>query len=294
MKILQKYRDYLGVEKSFSPRTVDAYARDVRQFLEFLDWAGELETLDLDRNLMRRYLSLLRRGELGGKALGDRSLARKLSSLRSFYRFLRQSHLLEANPAALLDPPKTRKKLPVAAEEARIHRMMALPDTGNARGLRDRCILELLYGTGIRLSELLGITLGDLDLQNASLRVLGKGNRERILPLQGEASRLARRWRDSLGVQESSSPLFPGRKGILSARTVQRVVSRYLGQAAALDRVSPHVLRHSFATHLLDRGADLRAIQELLGHASLSSTQVYTHLSMKKLKETHRRAHPRA
>ena len=292
-KILREFEAYLAVEKSYSPHTVKAYLRDVTGFLEFLGSPARSEELDIPRTLLRRYLARLRRGSEGKSPLGDRSLARKLSSLRTFYRYLNKSGRLESDPVALLEAPKLPKRLPVFAEEAWVHRMMALPDTDTPRGIRDRCILELLYGTGIRLSELVGLKREDLDLRQRMLRVRGKGGRERIVPVQGEARKWLQRWVGSLGSASPRDPIFPGRCGSLSPRTVQRRVEFYLSRVATMERASPHVLRHSFATHLLDRGADLRAIQELLGHASLTSTQVYTHMTTKKLKDVHRKAHPR-
>ena len=290
---LKAFEAYLAVERAYSPHTVSAYMRDLRGYLSFLGDPDKVEALDVERALLRRYLAGLRRGSADKAALGDRTIARKLSSLRTFYRFLNRSERLEANPVALLDAPKLPKRLPVFAEEGWVHRMMALPDTNESKGLRDRCILELLYGTGIRLSELVSLRRESLDLTQGILTVMGKGSKERLVPVQGEAQRWLERWLGELGPGLEKDPLFPGRKGALSPRTVQRCVSRYLGMVASLERVSPHVLRHSFATHLLDRGADLRSIQELLGHSSLTSTQVYTHMTTKKLKDVHRKAHPR-
>jgi len=290
---LKAFEDYLSVERAYSPHTVSAYMRDLRGFLDFLGDPDKVEALDVERALLRRYLAGLRRGTVTKAPLGDRTIARKLSSLRTFYRFLNRSERLEANPVALLDAPKLAKRLPVFAEEGWVHRMMALPDTNEPKGLRDRCILELLYGTGIRLSELVRLRRDSLDLSQGILSVMGKGAKERLVPVQGEAQRWLKRWLGDLGPGLDTDPLFPGRSGALSPRTVQRSVSKYLGMVASLERVSPHVLRHSFATHLLDRGADLRSIQELLGHSSLTSTQVYTHMTTKKLKDVHRKAHPR-
>lgn len=290
---LKAFEAFLSVERAYSPHTVSAYMRDLRGYISFLGDPDKVEALDVERALLRRYLAGLRRGSKEIAPLGDRSIARKLSSLRTFYRFLNRSERLDANPVALLDAPKLAKRLPVFAEEGWVHRMMALPDTNDARGLRDRCILELLYGTGIRLSELTGLRRESIDLAQGILTVMGKGAKERLLPVQGEAQRWLKRWLSDLGPGLAMDPLFPGRKGSISPRTVQRSVNRYLGMVASLERMSPHVLRHSFATHLLDRGADLRSIQELLGHSSLTSTQVYTHMTTKKLKDVHRKAHPR-
>ncbi len=290
---LKAFESYLAVERAYSPHTVSAYLRDLRGYLEFLGVPDDVEALDVERALLRRYLAKLRRGAEGKPPLGDRTIARKLSSLRTFYRFLNRSGRLAADPVALLEAPKIAKRLPVFAEEGWVHRMMAMPDTEEPKGLRDRCLLELLYGTGIRLSELVGLERADLDASQGILTVMGKGGKERLVPVQGEALRWLKRWLAELGPGRDADPLFPGRKGSISPRTVQRRVERYLGMVASLERVSPHVLRHSFATHLLDRGADLRSIQELLGHSSLTSTQVYTHMTTKKLKDVHRKAHPR-
>ena len=287
------YEDFLAVERAYSRHTVKAYLRDLDSFLEFLGSPSQVSEMDVDRLLLRRYLGQMRRGAGERGPLSDRSLARKLSSLRTFYRFLNRSGRLDANPVALLDAPNIAKRLPVFAEEAWVHRMMALPDLTTRKGLRDRCLLELLYGTGIRLGELVALLRENLDLDQGLLNVMGKGAKERLVPVQGEAQKWLKRWMGELGPGLESEPLFPGRKGSLSRRTVQRRVEHYLGRVASMERMSPHVLRHSFATHLLDRGADLRAIQELLGHSSLTSTQVYTHMTTKKLKDVHRKAHPR-
>ncbi len=291
--------EYLAVEKAYSEHTVKAYRRDVAQYLDYLDFGGEPEELAVDRQTLRRFLALLRRDAFAGErkrkpALSDRSVARKLSSLRSFHRWLMKRGLLKSDPTLHVQLPKLGRSLPVFAEEGWVHRMMGLPDCSCRRGLRDRALLELLYGAGLRLEELRGLRWEDTDLRGELLRVLGKGGKERIVPCQGEARRWLSRWRD-LNEALGAAPVFPGRNPELplSPRTVQRIVGRYLGQVANLTRVSPHVLRHSFATHLLEHGADLRSIQEMLGHASLSSTQIYTHVSTEKLKAVHRKAHPR-
>jgi len=289
------------VERACSEHTVQAYRRDVSQFLSFLDFQGDPAELAVDRQRLRRFLALVRRdafapaqGRPRKAALSERSLARKLSALRAFYRWLNRRGLLASDPSRLVETPRLGHSLPIFAEEGWVHRMMGLPDTATHRGLRDRALLELLYGAGLRLAELRGLTRDDVDLRGELLRVHGKGNKERLVPLQGEACRWLERWLAAAGPR-GGEPVFGGRgaTGALGRRTVQRIVEKYLGQVAALARVSPHVLRHSFATHLLERGADLRSIQEMLGHASLTSTQIYTHVSTEKLKAVHRKAHPR-
>lgn len=292
---------YLAVERACSEHTVQAYRRDVAQYLDFLDFKGEPAELAVDRQRLRRFLALVRRDAFAAladrprkAALSERSLARKLSALRAFYRWLGKRGLVAADPSRLVDAPRLGRPLPVVAEEGWVHRMMGIPDLTTRAGLRDRALLELLYGAGLRLAELRGLRRDDVDLRGELLRVRGKGAKERLVPLQGEARRWLARWLDACGAR-GGEPVFPGRggDGTLSRSSVQRIVGKYLGQVATLSRVSPHVLRHSFATHLLERGADLRSIQEMLGHASLTSTQVYTHLNTEKLKAVHRKAHPR-
>ena len=297
--ILGEFARHLTVEKAYSVHTVQAYRRDVTQYLDYLDFRGDPAELAVDRQTVRRFLALLRRdafasGRKRKQSLSDRSVARKLSALRGFYRWLGRRGLVSVDPSLLVQLPKQGRSLPVFAEEGWIHRMMGLPDTSTRKGLRDRALLELLYGAGLRLAELQGLRRDDVDFRGELLRVLGKGGKERLVPCQGEAKRWLGRWLDLIGVS-AADPVFPGRdpERPLSRRTVQRIVERYLGQVAGLARISPHVLRHSFATHLLERGADLRSIQEMLGHASLASTQIYTHVSTEKLKAVHRKAHPR-
>lgn len=299
--LLADFLRYLAVERACSEHTVQAYRRDISQYLSYLDFKGEPAELAVDRQRVRRFLALARRdafAPLQGRprkaALSERSLARKLSALRAFYRWLNRRGLLSADPSRLVETPRLGRPLPVFAEEGWVHHMMGLPDTTTPRGLRDRTLLELLYGAGLRLAELRGLRRDDVDLRGELLRVRGKGAKERLVPLQGEAKRWLERWLLA-AAPTGTAPIFGGRgaDGALSRRTVQRLVEKYLGQVATLARVSPHVLRHSFATHLLERGADLRSIQELLGHASLTSTQVYTHVSTEKLKAVHRKAHPR-
>ncbi|MBM4117576.1 tyrosine recombinase XerC [bacterium] len=299
--LLADFLRYLAVERACSEHTVQAYRRDITQYLSFLDYQGDPAALAVDRQRLRRFLALARRdafalaeGRPRKAALSERSLARKLSALRAFYRWLNRRGLLAADPSRLVETPRQGRPLPVFAEEGWVHRMMGLPDTTAPRGLRDRAVLELLYGAGLRLAELRGLRRDDVDLRGELLRVRGKGAKERLVPLQGEARRWLERWL-AAAAPPGPAPVFAGRSGdgAIGRRTVQRLVEKYLGQVATLARVSPHVLRHSFATHLLERGADLRSIQEMLGHASLTSTQVYTHVSTEKLKAVHRKAHPR-
>jgi len=288
---LDRYLEHLAYEKRCSAHTVQAYRRDLQQFDTWLQAMGVgLETAT--GKLVRAWMmSLLEQG------IGARSVNRKLSALRGYYTFLRMVGLLAEDPTALIEPPKTPKRLPEFVEQVRMDRLfdeLKWPD--GARGDRDRLILELLYGTGMRLAELLGLGVGDVDLHRATLRVLGKRNKERILPL---APALCDRLRAYLaqrvaGGAPEGGPLLVDEKGQpLARRSVQRLVVYYLSGVTSQRKRSPHVLRHTFATHMLEQGADLNAVKELLGHAGLAATQVYTHNTVEKLRNVHAQAHPR-
>jgi integrase/recombinase XerC len=275
-----------------SPHTVQAYASDVRAFLR---WAAERRRTGLDAwNLpvLRAYLSLL-----STRGMAPRSVIRKVAALRSFGRYLRLRRLIESDPAHRLVLPRPGRRLPRYIPEKEIQALLDGPWGNDAASRRDRAILELLYGTGIRLQELVGLDREDVDLEGGTARVLGKGGKERIVCFGPPTTRALRNY---LGTDRSSlpgkgGPLFPGRGGRrLSRRTVQRRVSRHLSRLARAGGRSPHALRHSFATHLLDHGADIRAIQELLGHANLGTTQVYTHVSVEALREAVDKYHPRS
>ena len=294
---------HLGVERNDSPHTVKAYGRDVEGFATFLDgyyggtawkWAG------VDRLAVRGYLA-----DGARRGLSKRSMARALSAIRTFYRFLNVHHGLEVNPARAAATPKLEKKLPGYLDRGAMDKLFQLAESRAGRntllGRRNRAILELFYSTGMRLSELVGLDLDDVDLVADQVRVRGKGKRERLLPVGRPAVQSVRQYlprRDEV-MREAKAPdrraLFVGERGRrLSARGVQLVVRRFLDAVSEGQEVSTHSLRHSFATHLLDAGADLRAVQELLGHASLSTTQIYTHTSVERLKKVYHQAHPRA
>jgi site-specific recombinase XerD len=258
----------------------------------------------LDTDDLRRWIAHERR-----RAVGPRSIARRLAALRGFYRFLMNNGRRDDDPTAALRPPRHRRSLPLVPSEELVTRIVESPDLSTERGLRDRAVLEILYGGGLRLAELVGLRLGDLNFPGQEMRVRGKGHKERLVPLLGEAQRsllayLAARLPASVcrsldmgtcSGAEGQAPLFTGRGGRpISRRTVQSIVSRAVRRAVGGAGLSTHSLRHAFATHLLDRGAELRGVQELLGHASLATTQVYTHVSTARLREAFERAHPRA
>ncbi len=294
---------YLGAERNDSPHTVTAYGRDLAAFAAFLDafyggpvwtWAG------VDRLAIRGFL-----GEGARRGWSKRSTARALSAVRTFYRFLNLHHGLEVNPARAASTPKLEKRLPGYLDRRAVDALFALAETRAAdrslQGTRNRAILELFYSTGMRLSELVGLDLPDLDLVADQVRVRGKGKKERLLPVGRPAVQAVRAYypkRDEV-LREAKSPdrraVFVGPRGKrLTPRAVQLIVRGFLDAVSQGADVSTHSLRHSFATHLLDAGADLRAVQELLGHASLSTTQIYTHTSVERLKKVYHQAHPRA
>jgi tyrosine recombinase XerC len=289
---IESFLGYLAAEKNFSRHTVAAYKLDLGQFLGFLVGnAGgtEPDPADVDHRTLRLYL-----GELSDRGIRKRSVARKLASIRSFFRFLVRKGRLESNPALNLVTPKLPRKLPSFIDEPSVIRMMELPDASTASGVRDRAILELLYGTGIRVSELTGLDIAGVDRRGRTIKVRGKGSKDRILPLgAGAATALASYMATRKG--PAAGPVFLNGKGAaLDRREVYRIVHRYIGLVSEIDRRSPHVLRHTFATHLLNNGADLRAVKELLGHESLSTTQLYTHVTVDKLKRIYNQAHPKA
>lgn len=309
VRALKDYLIHLGLRKRASDATIRAYEGDIAQFARFLrgELSHEPDFSDAGNLAVRSFL-----GSLARNGYSKRSIARKIASLKSFFAYCASRGFCAEDPAAGVSAPKSGRDLPVFAGVAAMERMMNLPPLDTRRGLRDRAILELLYGTGMRLSELVGCTLDRCDFAKGTIIVLGKRNKERMLPLGGKAAEYLKLYiQDRFGAPESiwssresffhffgealSDPLIGGRgKEPVSRRTVQRIVFKYLSHAAALSRMSPHVLRHTFATHLLDAGADLRAVQELLGHASLATTQIYTHVTAERLREVYEKAHPRA
>ncbi len=293
--LVDRFLEHLAFEKRSSALTVKAYGQDLAQFTVFLKKAVGLERPEqANDKVVRRWMMLLLEG-----GTGARSVNRKLSSLRAFYKFARTVGEVSTDPTDLIEPPKTPKRLPEFVEEGRMDTLLTdMAAADDFVGRRDRLIIELLYGTGMRLAELLGLTPNDVDMRRRTIRVLGKRNKERIIPL---AEPLAALLAAHLA-ERAALPTAPGADVALlldpsgkplHRRSVQRLVTHYLGTVTPQRKRSPHVLRHTFATHLLEHGADLNAVKELLGHAGLAATQVYTHNTVEKLKRTHQQAHPR-
>lgn len=281
--------------RSFSAHTLAAYRRDLGQFETFLRDLKRDETplaSDVTPRSVRRFVS-----SLTAARYARRSVQRKLAAVKSFSRHLVSERVLDSNPTVGLSAPRPEKRLPSFLRRKEIDLLFTGDASPTERELRDRAILELFYSTGIRLSELTGLRKESLDLRGGLVRVLGKGNKERVVPVGRAATDALKRYLNSRNDVKGAGgrPLFTNaRGGALSARSVQRIVAKRLGQVSEARQLSPHVLRHTFATHMLDAGADLRAVQELLGHASLSSTQIYTHVTTARLKEIYKKSHPRA
>ncbi len=293
-KLTSKFLTYLEKQRDYSEHTIRAYRRDLLQFETFgVENLGESfpVTQALTKGFMRLFLYSLR--DNGDK---PRSIARKLATLKSFTKFCVRSGELSANVSKSLSTPKLDRLLPSFLTEKQADALPRPETAKNETSARNAAIIELFYGTGIRLSELHGLNIGMMDQRNRVVRVLGKGRKERIVPATDDALACIERY---LGFRKtakgSDSPLFANAKGErLSMRQIQRVVEKALSQVTLQKKKSPHVLRHSFATHLMDGGADIRAVKELLGHSSLSTTQVYTHVSKEHLLKVYRQAHPRA
>jgi integrase/recombinase XerC len=299
-----EYLRHLEKERDVSPNTVKAYARDLKEFVGFLGvyYGSDAWTWEgVDRLAMRGFLAQLSR-----RGVGKRTMARTLSAVRSFYRWMHRNELVEANPARAVGAPKQDKHLPGYLDRVQIDLLFQLAEARALEGdfvdVRNLAMLELFYSTGMRLSELQGLSRGDLDLVSQQVKVRGKGRKERIVPVGDHAQLALRNYeakRDDLlrrvGTAGERSAYFLARTGKrIGVRMVQKVVSGFLEQVDEDAGLSVHSLRHTFATHLLDAGADLRAVQELLGHASISTTQIYTHTSVERLKQVYQKAHPRA
>ena len=338
--LIEQFINYLRYERHFSPYTARCYDADLRQYSEFLavdrdeqavseavepeteshrekeadpdpgqppaaegqSGSTDLAMRDANAMIIRRFLA-----HLDGFGYSPATTARKIATLRSFYKWLLKLERISANPMLLIRTPKQAKRLPKAITVEQVDKLLSIPDNRETLGARDRAILETLYSTGVRVSELVDLNRNDLDMEGQTTRVRGKGKRERMVPLGSHAMAAIRHYLTLLepdprfdrlrqdSALDGAVPLFINKNGgRLSSRSVRRKLDKYLAMAGLDPTISPHTLRHSFATHLLDNGADLRSVQELLGHQSLSTTQIYTHLSSMRLRESYQQAHPRA
>ncbi len=293
---LSQYLQFLAVERNASLHTRTAYAHDLRGFLAWLSALVSEEDPSMegvDKGILRLYL-----GHLTQRGLSRRSIARHLTAIRMFFAFAFARGLSPANPAAGVRAPKLPSSLPTVVEAGAVAAAMELPDRSTWKGARDAAILELLYSTGMRVSELVGLDRGDLSATAGTVRVFGKRRKERIIPVGRPALDAVALWlerRPSAPKDEEPRALFIGNRGTrIPVRTVYEVVRRHISTVSGHAHNGPHVLRHSFATHLLDRGADLQAVREMLGHESLSTTQIYTHVTIDHVLRVYEHAHPRA
>jgi len=295
-RLLREFAVYLRGERNFSELTIKAYTEDIGQFFEYIEKFNR-KIDKVDRLLLRVYIA-----SLSEKKYSRSTIIRKISSLRSFYKFLLKSNKIKNNPCFSIPLPKKEKLLPQFLDESEITKILDLPVEDNFNNIRDKAILETLYSCGLRISELVNLNYNDVDFFSEMVRVYGKGSKERLVPIGGKAIAAIKKYlpfREEVIKKRHRSggaiALFINKYGErLSTRYVRKIVDKYIRLASIKKKISPHVLRHTFATHMLNAGCDLRAIQEMLGHVSLSTTQIYTHVSLSKIKKEYERAHPRA
>ena len=290
-RAIDQFMQYLATERNVSPHTLRAYSADLARFVDFIhrERSADERADAIDHLLIRRYLAFLHKNNQKS------SIGRKLAAIRAFFNYLVREGLAAKNPAELVSTPKKEKRVPFHLNIDEVTALVESPREGDLISLRDRAILETLYSCGIRVSELTGLSIGEVDLESGLVRVLGKGGKERVVPVGRHARQAIADYLLARGNPPLDAPfLLNARGGRLTSRSVARTVDKYILRLATTKKISPHTLRHTFATHMLEAGADLRAIQELLGHASLSTTQKYTHVSIDRLMEVYDRAHPKA
>ncbi len=291
-KHIDSFFDYLSYEKKYSVHTITSYKNDIHQFLDFINPNKDSFLIeDINYQQIRVWISSLMKDKISA-----RSVNRKLSSLKSFFKYLQRQQIIHNNPMSKISGPKTPKRLPVFVDEHQMEDLFSdIEFDKGFNGLRDKLILDLLYQTGIRRSELTHLKEIDVDLFNSTIKVLGKRSKERIIPISLNLKRNLEGYLQVKEEQNLSNPmLLVSEKGhTLSEQSVYNTVKKYLSKVTTIQKKSPHVLRHSFATHLLNNGADINAVKDLLGHANLSATQVYTHNTIEKLKKSYKQAHPR-
>jgi integrase/recombinase XerD len=291
--LVDQYLNYLVLEKGLSEKTVESYSSDLVRYLEFLKQKGVKKIADADTPLILKHLIALR-----DAGLGSRSCARHLITLRGFYKFLVQERIIEYDPAKLIDLPKSGLKLPDVLTVAEVNLLLNMPDTGKPLGKRNAAMLELLYAAGLRVSELVNLKFLDVNLEACFVRVLGKGSKERVVPIGVCAKEKIHDYintaRPLLLKKQISQYLFVARAGkSMTRQGFWKLLKQYAQQAGIKKKITPHSLRHSFASHLIEGGADLRAVQVMLGHVDISTTQIYTHIAREHLRQMHEKYHPR-
>ncbi|MCX7780243.1 MAG: site-specific tyrosine recombinase XerD [Negativicutes bacterium] len=291
---VNEFINYLAVERGLAQNTLESYGRDLRQFQSYLSGSQIDIVKDSNRNTILAYLNSL---QSKGRAVS--TISRNLAAIKSFYQYLVRERYLEKDPAANLESPKLEKKLPKILTIAEVEELLKQPNTYIPTGLRDKAMLELLYATGIRVSELISLNISDVNLDMGYIKCYGKGAKERIVPLGSIAAKCVQEYtnkgRPKLVRTYDEAALFVNHHGNrLTRQGFWKIIKRYAREANIMKEITPHTLRHSFATHLLENGADLRSVQEMLGHADISTTQIYTHVTKNRLKEVYEKAHPRA
>lgn len=291
-ELIDEFLKYMDRANSGSSHTTDAYRRDLLRFVEYAEESGIKDLKEVDKFTVNDYFMKLRSGDLSKKAVGRATLARNISSLRSFFNYLIAEHGYVSNPFKQLKTPKEKRRLPDFLTYDETDRLLESFDTENVSGLRDRIAVELMYASGLRVSELVSLRIEDIDLNERILRVVGKGSKARMVPFYEELGELIREYTGKRPNPDCPVLLENTKGGPLSARSVQNILDKAAARAGLTMNIHPHMLRHTFATHLLDNGADLRVVQELLGHKNLSTTQIYTHVTVDRLKEIYNNAFP--
>ncbi len=293
LEYVKDFIDYLSIEKNYSSYTILSYQRDLEEFIVFLNKECINSFKDADYKVLRNYLN-----DMFNKSYSSKTISRHLSSLRTFYKYLSRENIIDFNPMILISNPKEEKRLPVYLNYKELEDILDIPDVKTIIGLRDATILELLYSTGIRVGELVNIKLKDIDFAGKRIKILGKGNKERYVLFGDKCLNLLNRYlvdsRTKL-LKKSCDYLFLNQRGTsISVRTTEKMVSDVVKKSSVKFNVSPHTLRHTFATHMLDNGADLNSVGELLGHSNLNTTAIYTHVSNERLRSVYLNCHPRA
>lgn len=291
---IEDYLAYLSVERGLAQNTLDAYGRDLRAYARFLQQHGLTNFVDTEKEAVRAYLE-----QLHNLGRASSTISRNLAAIKSFYHFLVGEDIIDKDPTEYLESPKVAKRLPRVLNLSEVEALLNQPDLEDAHSIRDKAMLEVIYATGIRVSELVSLNLLDINLESGYLRCLGKGNKERIVPLGSVAVKYLELYlqvaRVELVKRSGETALFVNHHGRrLTRQGFWKIIKRYAKEANIDENITPHTLRHSFATHLLENGADLRSVQEMLGHADISTTQIYTHITRNRLQEVYRKSHPRA